>query len=122
MMYGLRNLQEMKWNILQDFVKNINFNVADMDFNLKINTTEIFSGVDFKKNYTSLKFLLVENQSSSFIVNSISFFIFYIPFVTVGFLLLKLLNKIIVKFSRFRFFERYSLYGYLLFLVMNGTV
>ena len=65
-MYGLRNLQEMKWSILYNEVKDIN--------QFDLNVTAIVEKVDFKKPYSSWKYLSVENQSSSFIINSFSYF------------------------------------------------
>lgn len=103
----------MKWNILKDEVKTID--------GLDLNFTTLISKIDFKKQYTSWKYLLVEGQSNSFLINSFSFFFFYIPIVILTYLLFKILNRLIAKCVQFKYFEQFRLNGYLIFMIMSGT-
>lgn len=80
------------------------------------------TGIDFKKPYTSWKYLLIENQSSSFIVNSIGFFTFYVPMVFLIYLIFNLLSRLIKKCFRFVFFQQFRLFWFFVFLIMNGTI
>ncbi len=80
------------------------------------------TGIDFKKPYTSWKYLLIETQSSSFIVNSIGFLTFYVPMVFLIFLIFNLLSRLIKKCFRFVFLQQFRLFWFFVFLIMNGTI
>lgn len=85
---------------------------------LNLDMNVVSDRLNFKINSTSWKYIEVENQSSSFLENSLDYFFLNVPLVVGMFFLFRFLFYLLFKFEISLLFREYAFNGYLLLMLV----